>query len=166
MHEDVMTPEYQTFGSVCFDLRAYIPAKSKVLYYDKFNSPMTLSRGAIPGVIPDLSILPGQRFLIPTGLKFDIPHGYHLKIYLRSSVGMKKGLIIPNGLGVIDTDYTGEVIIGVYNPTHSAIRLEHQERIAQVEICKSHNWDVLTEQTDIEPELRGNRIGGIGSTGK
>ncbi len=162
MNPDVISPVYQTFGSVCFDIHTFMPRGAEIKYYDKFNNVKFTTLCDDSGIV----MASGMRVIIPTGLKFDIPHGYHLKLYLRSSAGMSKGLVIPNGLGIIDTDYVGQVYIGVYNPTDDIVMVSHKERIAQIEVCKSHSWDVLIEQTDVEPELRGNRIGGIGSTGK
>lgn len=108
-------------------------------------------------------IAPGETVFIPTGLSVEIPVGCAGLIYARSSMGAKRGLAPANKVGVIDSDYRGEIKVVLFN--HSAVpqTVEPGERIAQMIITP-----VLTPSYEEAEELsdtdRG--AGGFGSTGK
>lgn len=100
---------------------------------------------------------------IPSNLIIQTPTGYMLNVFARSSLAQKKGLLLSNGVGVVDSDYNGptdEILIAVYNFTDQAVTIERSERIAQGVLVKveSAEW---REITDISNENRG----GFGSTG-
>lgn len=104
-----------------------------------------------------------QSTIIPLGYALGVPKGYHAEIYLRSSVGANSRLRLGNGVGVIDSDYTGEVCLIVDNTADYPCRLFHGERIAQLLIKK--NEDVVFKVVkELKATKRGS--GGIGSTGK
>ena len=107
-------------------------------------------------------IEPGALAAIPGNVIVAVPEGHVLIVALRSSAPLKKGLIIPNGIGVIDRDYCGpedEVKILVYNTRESAVTVERGERIAQGLIVPLPRveWD--------ERPAGGLSRGGFGSTG-
>ena len=161
MYSDVVDPKYQTSGSVCFDIHAYITTPPVVFDHYGYGQKVTIGNTVL--IDNKLSLHPGHRYLIPTGLKFEIPQGYHLKLYIRSSLALKKGLILGNSVGIIDTDYRNELCVILYNPTKSDVIIKHQERIAQVELCQNCKLELREVFDDIN--LIGDRKGGFGSTG-
>ncbi len=105
---------------------------------------------------------PGQRALIPTGLAMAIPKGYGGFVFARSGLASKFGITMSNGVGVIDSDYTGEVKIAMINQSDTEFTINNGDRVAQlviipVELCSFSICEELTK-TD-----RGE--GGFGSTG-
>lgn len=128
-------PSYQTDGSVFFDL--YV-RETQI-------------------------IAPGEVALLPLNIVVKTPEGYFFLLVPRSSTPLKKGLMIPNGIGVIDQDYCGdedEVRLLVYNFTSDPVTIERGERIAQagfVPVARASWQEVSTMNSE-------NR-GGFGSTG-
>jgi len=111
----------------------------------------------------DLTIAPGQIALVPTGLVIEVPSGYFLGIFARSSTPLKRGLLVANGVGIIDPDYSGpddEVRIQVLNITAAAVTVKRGDRLAQGIVLPAPRvtWD---ETTVLREETRG----GFGSTG-
>ena len=110
-----------------------------------------------------LTIQPGQTAWIPTGLALEIPKGYAGLVYARSGLACKMGLAPANKVGVIDSDYRGEITVVLYNHGPEPQTIASGERIAQLIITP-----VLTPaymETDrLTETLRGT--GGFGSTGK
>ncbi len=111
----------------------------------------------------DLTIPPGRTALVPTGLVIEVPAGMFLGIFARSSTPLKRGLMVANGVGVVDSDYCGvtdEVKIAVLNFTADLVTVKTGDRIAQ---------GILLPITRVQweegaPPERGSR-GGFGSTG-
>lgn len=129
-------PEYQTKGSVAFDLYA---RKSTVI--EPF----------IPTIIPANIIL-------------KVPRGYFLLLASRSSTPVKKGLMVANGIGVIDQDYHGdkdEIGVQVLNFTKKSVTVNKGDRIAQAMLIKITKVDNFIEKKSISKKSRG----GFGSTG-
>lgn len=113
---------------------------------------------------------PGEATLVKLGIGFDIPKNHMLMLSLRSSTPKKKGLFIPNGVGIIDSDYKGELMLLVAPLGNEEVVIEKDERIAQVIMvpCKNgHTPNVevnsIIEVDDLEHSERGE--GGFGSTG-
>ena len=111
----------------------------------------------------DLVIAPRQIALVRTGLVIEVPSGYFLAIFARSSTPLKRGLIVSNGVGVIDPDYSGpddEVMIQVMNVTDSDVRIGRGYRLAQGIVLPAPRvtWEEVTE-------IREVTRGGFGSTG-
>jgi len=129
-------PRYQSRGASGMDVRAQIA------------SPMTLK--------------PGERALVPTGLCFEIPLGYEIQARARSGWAIKEGVALVNAPGTIDADYRGEVKIILINLGKTDVVIQDQDRVAQLVICPVYqaDFELVTElsQTD-----RG--AGGFGSTG-
>lgn len=164
LYPDVMDPHFGTGQSACFDLHAHFTNKA-VRVYDANNNLVPVT--PVPGVMDDgrrgVLIRPGQRALIPLGLVFDIPEGYSVRLFSRSSVGIRKGLPIVHGVGVIDSDYFSEAIAALHNITNETLKVGHGERIAQAELVELPKYDLI--ETDVEPTQTTDRVGGFGSTG-
>ena len=111
----------------------------------------------------DMEIPPRSIRLVGTGLVIGVPEGHFLGIFARSSTPLKRGLMIANGVGVIDADYCGpadEIKIQVLNITDAPVKVTRGDRLAQgiVLPCPRVEWD---EVQDIAQPSRG----GFGSTG-
>jgi len=110
-----------------------------------------------------VTVNPHETVLIHTGLAFEIPDGFAGLVFARSSLGTKRGLAPANKVGVIDSDYRGEVMVSLHNHTDGVQHIENGERIAQLVIVPFLKADfVLSDELD-ETD-RG--AGGFGSTGK
>lgn len=110
----------------------------------------------------DITVAPRQIVLVPTGLIIKVPDGHFVGIFARSSTPLKRGLMIPNGVGVVDADYCGpddEVKIQVYNFTDAPVHLTRGDRIAQGILIPY----VRPEWEEGEPSKQTR--GGFGSTG-
>lgn len=116
---------------------------------------------AIPYVI-----YPHETIMVKTGYTpqmFDIPREAVGLIFARSSLH-KKGLILANGVGVIDSGYEGEVLVPLHNLTNSPVVLEEHERIAQIAVLRLESLSELYAEPALSTKERGK--GGFGSTGK
>ncbi len=105
---------------------------------------------------------PHETKLVPTGLSFAIPEGYAGLIYARSGLASKRHLAPANKVGVVDSDYRGEVMVALHNHSNEEQTIEPQERIAQFIITPYLKADFV-EVNDLENSERGS--GGFGSTG-
>jgi dUTP pyrophosphatase len=150
MFHDVEHPTLATAGSACIDIRAYQPEES-----------ISIQRVHPGGCF---SIDPGQRCLISTGLKLDIPESFSVRIHPRSGLAIKHGITLVNAEGVIDSDYVEELKVPIINLSDVPYIIKHGERICQAELVFSPS----VEPTEIAapPAPRTNRAGGFGSTGK
>ena len=110
-----------------------------------------------------VTIAPGETVFIPTGLSVEIPAGCAGLIYARSSMGAKRGLAPANKVGVIDSDYRGEIKVVLLNHSGATQTVAPGERIAQMIITPvlTPAYEEVEELTDTD---RGT--GGFGSTGK
>jgi dUTP pyrophosphatase len=134
IHPDALLPGYQTAQSAGFDLAS----------------------------VADVTVEPGRVALVPTGLVIQVPFRMFLGIFARSSTPLKRGLMVANGVGVIDPDYCGpedEVKIAVMNFTDDPVTVRSGDRIAQ---------GILLDAPRIvwaEAEAVGPSRGGFGSSG-
>ena len=111
----------------------------------------------------DMRLAPGQIALVRTGLVIEVPSGHFLAIFARSSTPLKRGLIVANGVGVIDPDYSGpndEVMIQVMNVTETDVRIARGDRLAQGIVLPAPRvtWEEVSE-------IREVTRGGFGATG-
>lgn len=158
-HPAVPIPNIQTDGSACFDL-AYCPAgKDLIQAYDMKNRHTPIA--FYPN--QEIKISPQWRVAVPTGLIFDIPKGYSVRIHVRSSIAYKRGLTLVNAEGIIDSDYTDEIFLLLTNTSYDLVAIQVGERLCQAELVK--NLGFYISETEDKPKQKGNRIGGIGSTG-
>ena len=111
----------------------------------------------------DVVIAPGKTAFVPTGFAMAVPKGCAGLIYARSGLACKRGLAPANKVGVIDSDYRGEIMVALYNHGTESQTVSHGERIAQMVITPvltpDYGWAESLEDTQ-----RGQ--GGFGSTGK
>ena len=135
--QNAIIPEAQTKGSVGADLHACIP--------------------------DDIVIYPGDTVKIPTGIAMEIPEGYGGFIFARSGLATKQGLAPANKVGVIDSDYRGEIIVAIHNHAEQICRIEPNQRIAQIVVipCMKPEFYVVEDLIETERDT-----GGFGSTGK
>jgi dUTP pyrophosphatase len=105
---------------------------------------------------------PGERCLIPTGIKIALPPGMEAQVRPRSGLALKHGVTVLNSPGTIDADYRGDVGVILVNHGAVAVTIEDGERIAQMVLAKYEQvkWEEVIELTDTD---RGD--GGFGSTG-
>jgi dUTP pyrophosphatase len=111
----------------------------------------------------DIVIQPGQIALVRTGLIIEVPAGHFLGIFARSSTPLKRGLLVANGVGVIDPDYSGpndEVMVQVLNFTQAEVQVRRGDRLAQGIVLPAPRvtWDEV-------PAIRSATRGGFGATG-
>lgn len=110
-----------------------------------------------------VEIQPGETKMIYTGLSMEIPTGYAGLVYARSGLATKKGLAPANKVGVIDSDYRGEIMVGLHNHSNEAVTVDPLERIAQLVITPYLTAEFM-ETDRLEDTERGT--GGFGSTGR
>ena len=110
-----------------------------------------------------VTIAPGQTAFVPTGLAMEVPVGCAGLIYARSGMACKQGLAPANKVGVIDSDYRGEIVVALHNHSGQVRTVEPGQRIAQMLITP-----VLTPPYEAVQELTdtARNAGGFGSTGK
>lgn len=155
---NIVLPKFATKQSACFDLSFQAEGKAVYTGYNKNNAPFT--RPLSTGVI---RIMPGDRVLVPTGLIFDIPEGYSVRIHARSGLSYKQGLVLANQEAVIDSDYIQETFVLLTNISEVDQNISHGDRIAQAELVKKEEY--VLWQIEEAPVQKTDRTGGLGSTG-
>jgi len=110
----------------------------------------------------EVTLVPGERRLIPTGISVAIPEGFEGQIRPRSGLAIQKGIGLVNGPGTIDSDYRGEVGILLINFGRDPVTIHNSERIAQMVIARVFR-SILVEVDDLPPTQR--QEGGFGHTG-
>lgn len=111
-----------------------------------------------------IALAPQQLAVVPTGIAIELPdNSCAAFLYARSGLGVKHGICLSNGVGVIDSDYRGEICAGLCNVSDKPYVIEPGERIAQMVIAPVLTPDI-TEADELSDTLRG--AGGFGSTGK
>jgi dUTP pyrophosphatase len=163
VHPDVSNPAFATVGSACFDLKAYLGTGIfQVRGYCQNNRECNVT---IYDNKEDryVSIDPGQRLLIPTGLIFDIPRDHSVRVHARSGMALKQGLVMANAEGIIDWDYVEETHIMVCNISAEKLYIHNGERIAQGELVPVLSYGMGI--TEVKPQQKTQRNGGFGSTG-
>ena len=111
----------------------------------------------------DVTLVPGETKLIHTGIALEIPEGYVGLIFARSGLATKRGLAPANKVGVIDSDYRGEIMVSLHNHSSAEQKVEGGERVAQISIVPFLKADFCEADT-LSATVRGE--GGFGSTGK
>ena len=110
----------------------------------------------------DEIIAAGETKLIHTGIALEIPEGYVGLIFARSGLATKRGLAPANKVGVIDSDYRGEIMVALHNHSSSEQKVEGGERVAQISIVPFLKAE-FTKTDDLSETVRGE--GGFGHTG-
>jgi len=157
--EGVFPPQYESEGSAGFDLRA---KSFKKLF--KGNKEVPLDKKLKQSTSEGYITLRGfERVLIGTGITMAIPEGYVLNIVSRSGLTLKRGLIVANAPGIIDSDYRGEIGLILINNSPFLCKINLGDRLAQGVLTKFQHalWNV---QENLDITERGD--GGFGSTGE
>lgn len=110
----------------------------------------------------EITLAPGERRLIPTGIAISIPKGTVAILSARSGLSYKKGIAAANGIGVIDSDYRGEIFFSSINLSNEPYTVTPGERICQMMLMPVFCMN-FTEVDSLDETLRG--AGGFGSTG-
>ena len=135
---EIPLPQFATPGSAAMDLRACI------------DRPVTIRAG--------------ERTVVPTGLAMGLPSAdYVALLFARSGLGIRKGVCLSNGVGVIDSDYRGEIGVGLVNLSQEAYTVQPGDRIAQLMVVPVERPTVSLVE-DLDDTSRGS--GGFGSTGR
>jgi len=141
LHPDARLPTYATDGSACMDL--YVR-----------RSPWTDDLAAVPG-------FGSTRY--QTGVAVEVPEGWAMLVFSRSGDGFNRHLRLSNCVGVIDSDYRGEVCVQLRNDSSVGQRVAPGDRIAQAMLVRAPRCTIL-EVAGLTPTARGE--GGFGSTGR
>lgn len=128
-------PEYKTLGSSGMDLQV--------------------------DIVEPITLQPLERALVPTGLYMELPLGYEAQLRARSGLSTKHGITLINAVGTIDSDYRGEIRIGLVNLSQQPYTIHPGDRVAQMIISRYEQAEILVVQT-LEESDRGE--GGFGST--
>lgn len=130
-------PTYETKGSAGMDLRAFLTE--------------------------EITLVPGARYLIPTGISIELPIGYEAQVRPRSGLAIRYGIGMVNGVGTIDSDYRGEIKIPLINWGDEPFTIQNGDRIAQMIVARHETvqWDQTEQLNESE---RGT--GGFGHTGR
>ena len=137
LSENAVCPEYSTDGSLRMDLSAAL------------DKPLTIKAG--------------ERALIPLGFAIQIPEGWGAFVFPRSGLSFKKGITMANCVGVIDTDYTGEVKVSAINLSDKDYTINPGDRVAQLVFLPVEKARFI-QADSLDDTERG--AGGFGSTGK
>lgn len=100
---------------------------------------------------------------MPTGLIFDIPEGYSIRLHPRSGNALKIGLVLANAEGIVDEDYVEPTYVLMTNMSTVSLRIDHGMRIAQGEVVYDQRFEIV--ETETKPNQKSDRDGGFGSTG-
>ena len=162
LHSEVKDPIRATRGSACFDLYSFLPDNSAVSVYISHFDELEIKNRLVQN--ERVQVNPKERVLIPTGLVFDIPNGYSMRLYPRSGLALKQGLTLANNVGIIDSDYVQPVFMMVYNISGFQQFVKDGERICQAELVQEKPYVMM--EVHERPERKTDRDGGFGSTGK
>ena len=110
----------------------------------------------------EMNLEPGERFLVPTGVKVAIPSGYVGLVHPRSGLAIKSGITVLNAPGTIDSGYRGEIMVPLINHSTEVFEIKKGDRIAQI-IFQSYEQVSFAEVSELPGSLRGDA--GFGSTG-
>ena len=136
-HPSIPLPQYMTEGSSGMDLFAFLEK--------------------------EVTLEPGERRLIPTGISVAIPEGFEGQIRPRSGLAVRHGIGVVNGPGTIDADYRGEISVLLINFGHVPFTVYHGDRIAQMVISRVYRA-IFEELNELPPT--GRQEGGFGHTGR
>jgi dUTP pyrophosphatase len=165
MDPSVQLPKYATPGSACFDLQYNPHINTTIKVWDKSNPYGEI----VLGEDKSFFLPVGARALVPTGLKVSFVGGekdnWSIRIYSRSGLSIKDGVHLINNVGIIDSDYPGEIFLSLVNDGFEDFLIKPGDRLAQGEIfCRPTPSDPKILETFEEPQAE-TREGGFGSTG-
>lgn len=135
-------PSYETGGAAGADVRANLPPEMRAA---------------------GLTLAPGERALVPTGLRIEIPEGYEVQVRPRSGLALKHGIALPNAPGTIDADYRGPLGVLLMNLGDEPFTVSHGDRVAQLVVAPVVRAEFASVGV-LGETARGT--GGFGSTGR
>lgn len=138
----IALPSYETTQAAGADVRANLPTSARA---------------------EGITLAPGARALIPTGLKMEIPAGFEVQVRPRSGLALKHGISVPNAPGTIDADYRGPVGVILVNLGQEPFTVAHGDRVAQL-IVAPVTQGAFALADGLSETARGE--GGFGSTGR
>ena len=144
LQPEAITPTYATDGSGCFDIYACM----------SFSHLTARGEGANPH---------DRVVQVPTGLSFEIPVGHELQVFSRSGHGFNHMVKLVNSTGIIDSDYRGELFVGLQNDGWHDFKVCHGDRIAQGHVVPVEHVEFIEVADELSATERGT--GGFGSTG-
>ncbi|WP_120498070.1 dUTP diphosphatase [Kiloniella sp. EL199] len=127
-----------------------------------YATPQSAGMDLLAAIENSIELTPGDRLLVPTGLKIALPSGYEAQIRPKSGLALKHGITLVNTPGTIDADYRGEIGVIIMNLGKETFTIERGAKIAQMVIapCIQASWSTVTS---LDSTSRGE--GGFGSTG-
>ena len=160
-------PNYETPASAGMDVRAnFDNIVEKFLFNTTIKEHENIRidvNGETHHLIESITINPGGRALIPTGLRVAIPEGYEIQVRPRSGLALKNGITLLNTPGTIDADYRGDIGVIVINHGTEPFTIMAGDRIGQIVLNKVERIE-WKEVDNLPDTIRGE--GGFGSTGK
>lgn len=145
-------------------IKAVHPKMGKDLPLPKFATPGSAAMDLLACIDGPVTLAPGGRQVVPTGIAIALPSAdYVALVFARSGLGIKQGVCLSNGVGVIDSDYRGEIAVGLVNLSDAPYTVQPGDRIAQLMVTPvvQPRVHLVTELDETE---RG--AGGFGSTGR
>lgn len=136
-HPDAIVPKYATAGASGLDLHARIPH--------------------------DIYLQPGVRFTCPTGIGIELPDGFEAQVRGRSGMAKTHGVTVIQGVGTVDSDYTGEICAILINHGEQAVKIEPGQRIAQMVIAPVVRVELVEADCLAVTERGDGAFGGTGS---
>lgn len=169
--EDRYMPKYANDTDACMDLKARI--ENEVVEHPEMAAANMILDGfaqlagveSMKDTHDSIVIWPGTTRKVPSGVQVAIPEGYVMKMYVRSSTGIKKNLCLANGTGIIDAGYRDEIIMALHNFGHDPVVIKDGDRICQFMVLPFPKIELKRVEDDDDFQ-QGNRGGGIGSTDK
>lgn len=149
-------PRYANETDACMDLKAKI--QENIVY--RSNGEIDMEKT----IYDRIFIQPGETVKVHSGVQAAVPEGYVMKMYVRSSTGIKKNLVLANGTGIIDAGYRDEIIMALHNIGNDSVEIKDGDRICQFIILPYPKIEAEYVEDD-ENFRQGDRGGGIGSTG-
>lgn len=174
-HDNVQAPVMSTKEAACYDLCAHLHAQNpsdrqaEIRAVTLYTPENKIVDGEVYTTFRDdhpesYTVVPARhRAIIPTGIIFEIPTGFSVRLHPRSGLSIKHGFIVANCEGVIDSDYFHEIKALMVNNSDVDIHIYHGDRICQAELVRVEPH--MLEETNVRPEQKTDRVGGLGSTG-
>lgn len=131
-------------------------------FLPKYETPDSSGIDLKASIYAEMTVDPGERILVPTGLKMAIPSGYECQIRPRSGLALKKGITVLNTPGTIDASFRGEIGVIIINHSNDTFTINPGDRIAQAVFSKVEHVE-LEEVNELDETERGE--GGFGHTG-
>lgn len=129
-----------------------------------YATPDSAGLDLLAAIDAPIELAPGERRLVPTGLKIALPAGYEAQVRPRSGLALKHGITVLNSPGTIDADYRGEIAVILVNLGQAGFMLKRGERIAQMIVASVSRLAWREQSEDLATTSRG--AGGFGSTGR